>query len=310
MKEIEIVSINISEQKGTIKYPVNKANFSFKGILNDAHSGSWHRQISMLALESIERFEKILGRQIKSGEFAENITTKGMELLKCKPFDKFIGNDVEFIVTQIGKACHGDGCSIYQQVGKCVMPKEGIFLKVLKEGHLSVGENLIYKPKIFRCRIITLSNRAASGEYEDKSGPHISHLLEEYFKEKERMFEISYCLIPDDEKQLKSLIEEAVIENFDIVFTTGGTGIGPKDITVDVVKPMLDKEIPGIMEYIRIKYGSQKPQALLSRSIAGLSKNTFVFTLPGSVRACTEYLSEILPQFEHMLNMLHGIDSH
>ena len=310
MKEIKIVSINISEEKGTIKKPVKEAFFSFKGIVGDAHSGTWHRQVSMLAMESIKRFENVLGRKIEYGEFAENITTEGMEFDNCKPLDKFIGCNVEFVITQIGKSCHGDGCSIFKQVGKCVMPKEGIFLKVLKEGTINVGDSLIYQPKVFKCMVITLSDRAAAGEYEDKSGKLISMLLENYFEEKKQQYKISYNLIPDDSEKLKNLIEKAINENYDFIFTTGGTGISQRDITIETVRPILDKEIPGIMEYIRVKYGSQKTQALLSRGIAGICKNTFVFTLPGSAKACDEYMSEILPQLQHMIYMLYGIDIH
>ena len=96
----------------------------------------------------------------------------------------------------------------------------------------------------------------------------------------------------------------------DIIFTTGGTGIGPDDFTPEVVKPFLNKEIPGIMEYIRLKYGSIKPNALLSRSIAGLAKESLVFTMPGSKKAVTEYMSEITPMLEHLGYMKMGIDNH
>ena len=98
--------------------------------------------------------------------------------------------------------------------------------------------------------------------------------------------------------------------DFDIIFTTGGTGIGPRDITPEVVKPLLDKEIPGIMESIRIKYGMEKPNALLSRSIAGVMKKSLIYTLPGSVRAVNDYMSEILKTLEHLIYMQRGIDAH
>ena len=94
------------------------------------------------------------------------------------------------------------------------------------------------------------------------------------------------------------------------MITTGGTGIGPKDFTPDVIRPMLDKEIPGLMDHIRLKYGAEKPNALISRSIAGVMGNTLVFALPGSVKAVNEYMEEILKSFWHMIYMLHGIDSH
>jgi molybdenum cofactor synthesis domain-containing protein len=95
-----------------------------------------------------------------------------------------------------------------------------------------------------------------------------------------------------------------------LVITTGGTGVGPRDITPEVVKELLDKEIPGIMEMIRMKYGAEKPNALLSRGVAGLMGNAFVYTLPGSVKAVNEYMSEITKTLKHLYLMRMGIDSH
>ena len=93
-------------------------------------------------------------------------------------------------------------------------------------------------------------------------------------------------------------------------FTTGGTGIGERDITVETVSGLLDKQLPGIMELIRVKYGMENPNALLSRGVAGVMGKTLVYTLPGSVRAVTEYLREITKTMDHSLFMLHGIDKH
>ena len=87
---------------------------------------------------------------------------------------------------------------------------------------------------------------------------------------------------------------------YNIIITTGGTGIGPRDITVETVTPMLTKEIPGIMEYIRIRYGTEKPNALLSRGVAGIIGKSLIYTLPGSVRAVEEYMTEILKTLKHL----------
>ena len=129
----KVISVNISEKKGVIKLPVEKITLCDTGIEKDAHAGDWHRQISLLSIESINKFNKVLGRELVFGEFAENITTEGLILYEMKPGDILnIGNKVVLEVTQIGKKCHGDGCAIYTAVGKCVMPKEGIFCKVIK----------------------------------------------------------------------------------------------------------------------------------------------------------------------------------
>ncbi len=309
-ESIKILAVNISEKKGTVKKPVDKIELTEIGVVNDAHSGNWHRQVSLLAKESIDKFAKEAGREIKFGEFAENITTEGLLLHQTKPLDRLLNGNVELEVTQIGKKCHGDNCSIFREIGNCVMPKEGIFARVINHGSLQAGDKLSYHPRIIKVLIITLSDRASRGEYADKSGPQIRNLSTKFFSEIKRQVEFEQVLIADDAQHLKALVEKAVEEQTDIIFTTGGTGIGSRDITPDVVKPILDKEIPGIMELIRMKYGMDKPAALLSRGIAGLKSQTLIYTLPGSVKAVTEYCKEILPTIEHSLYMIYGIDSH
>lgn len=308
--KIKILSVNTSEKKGTIKKPVASIQLSEIGVAGDAHSGKWHRQVSLLAAESISKFSAEAGRKIQYGEFAENITTEGLLLHECKPLDRFRNDNLELEVTQIGKKCHGDNCNIFKEVGNCVMPKEGIFARVIRNGELRAGDELEYLPKIINIRIITLSDRASAGEYADKSGPQIKNLSEKFFAEIRRQTAIINHLIPDHPELLTNLIKNAISEGADVIFTTGGTGIGPRDITPETVRPILDKEIPGIMELIRVKYGMEKPAALLSRSIAGVSGKTLIYCLPGSVKAVTEYCNEILPTIEHSIYMLEGLDSH
>jgi molybdenum cofactor synthesis domain-containing protein len=310
MNQLKIISVNISEKKGTVKNPVDSIHLTNLGVEQDAHSGPWNRQVSLLGTESIRKFEKETGRQVTPGEFAENITTEGLDLWKMHPLDRFNCGDTELEVTQIGKECHGNSCAIFKEVGDCVMPKEGIFCRVIRPGVLRPGDTLEYHPKIFSVHIITLSDRASRGEYEDKSGPRIRELLEEFFTSHHSLFTIHYSLIPDDPDQLKTILSQAKEEKADLVFTTGGTGIGPKDFTPEIVRPFLEKEIPGIMEMIRLKYGNEKPNALASRSIAGVMQQSLVFTLPGSVKAVNEYLVEILRSINHLVMMLHGINLH
>ncbi len=143
----KVISVNISEKKGVIKNPVKKINLCSTGVEKDAHAGNWHRQVSLLAKESISRFEQVLKREIIYGEFAENITTEGLVLFDMIPGDRIkIGGEVLLEVTQIGKKCHGDGCAIFSAAGKCVMPKEGIFCKVITNGTVGADDEIIYLP--------------------------------------------------------------------------------------------------------------------------------------------------------------------
>ena len=306
----KVISVNISEKKGTIKHPVEEITVTGTGVLEDAHAGDWHRQVSLLAVESVEKFSREAKRKIDFGEFAENITTQGIDLPKCHIFDRFRIGETELELTQIGKECHGTACAIFKEVGNCVMPKEGIFCRVLKTGKIKPNDRIVHVPKVFRVSIITLSDRASGGIYEDRSGPRIKEILNANFSSRNQRIEILNVLIPDDADALGKLLIRQKNEGFDFIFTTGGTGIGARDITVETVSGLLDKQIPGIMELIRVKYGMEKPNALLSRGVAGTMGKTMVYTLPGSVKAVTEYMKEITKTMDHALFMLHGIDQH
>ncbi|MDX9942714.1 MAG: molybdopterin-binding protein [Bacteroidales bacterium] len=307
---MKILSVNISEQKGTIKKPVGEIRLGAFGVEEDAHAGNWHRQVSLLGKESVDRFSALAGREITYGEFAENLTTEGLELVKTAPMDRLVGKEVELEITQIGKECHGSSCAIFREVGNCVMPKEGIFARVIRPGVLRPGDELEYIPRVLRFHLITLSDRASRGEYEDRSGPRMVELLEKHFEDRPRSIQIESSIIPDEATALELLIRKSIEAGVDVVITTGGTGVGRRDITVETLKPMLQKEVPGIMEMIRLKYGTRKPNALLSCGIAGFIENTMVYTLPGSVRAVNEYMEEVLKTLEHLIYMRHGLDVH
>jgi len=310
MNHLKIVSVNISETKGTIKKPVDFITITHSGVDGDAHSGPWNRQLSLLGTDSIAKFEKQAGREVRPGEFAENITLEGFDCGKAHPLDRFTCNEVEIEITQIGKECHGTSCAIFRETGDCIMPSEGVFARVLHPGRISAGDVPEFHPRMYRALVITLSDRASAGEYVDKAGARLQESLQKFFSEKGLNLFIHYSLIPDDPHKLEELVHQAKDELVDLVFTTGGTGIGPRDFTVDKIKPMLDKEIPGIMEMIRMKYGSVKPQALISRSVAGVMGKTLVFTLPGSPNAVAEYMDEILKSLQHLIYMMHGIEIH
>ena len=131
----------ISENKGTRKRPVPSiALAEDHGIIGDAHAGSWHRQISLLADESVDKM-RALGADIGAGDFAENILTKGIELVSLPIGSRLIIGETELEVTQIGKKCHSD-CEIKKLVGMCVMPTEGIFVKVIRGGVIRPGDSI------------------------------------------------------------------------------------------------------------------------------------------------------------------------
>lgn len=138
----KIKAISISTKKGTKKNNVPEAELKVDlGMEGDAHAGNWHRQISLLAVESIDKMIA-KGANVSPGNFAENITTEGIELVKLPIGSRLkVGNGIELEVTQIGKECHSR-CEIFKQVGDCIMPREGIFAKVMKAGKIKVGDTI------------------------------------------------------------------------------------------------------------------------------------------------------------------------
>ena len=138
----EVLAVCISEVRGVSKHPVNSIHLiPGHGIEGDAHAGNWHRQVSLLAQESVDKLQSKITLQLKPGDFAENVLTRGIDL-KSLP----VGTRLRLVtalgeVTQIGKECHND-CAIRQQVGDCCMPREGIFLRVLEEGYLRPGDEI------------------------------------------------------------------------------------------------------------------------------------------------------------------------
>lgn len=142
-----IEAICISKKKGIVKKPVAQAEFQVGfGIAEDAHGGDWHRQVSLLAGESIDTVKKRLP-SLKDGAFAENIVTRGLDLAAVKVGERLrIGGKIILEITQIGKQCHNDGCAIKKATGDCIMPKEGVFAKVIQGGSAKAGDEIAVLP--------------------------------------------------------------------------------------------------------------------------------------------------------------------
>lgn len=142
----KVIAINISEKKGVPKVPIEQGEFIVDfGLKGDAHGGKWHRQVSFLGQESIDKMTALGIKGLCMGKFAENITTEGIELYTL-PIGTIMNiGEVIFEVTQIGKECH-QKCAIYHQIGDCIMPKEGIFARVVKGGIIKPGDEIVIKP--------------------------------------------------------------------------------------------------------------------------------------------------------------------
>ncbi|GFZ29728.1 molybdenum cofactor sulfurase [Clostridium zeae] len=138
----KVLSINISEIKGVIKTPISEGFFKVEhGLEGDGHAGKWHRQVSLLAKESIDKMIKLGVQDLTPGKFAENITTEGIVLHELPIGTRIIIGETIQEVTQVGKECH-NGCAIKNKVGKCIMPTEGIFTRIVKSGVIRPGDKI------------------------------------------------------------------------------------------------------------------------------------------------------------------------
>ena len=277
----KVKAICLSKKKGTAKIPVEKIevieNYGFK---NDAHAGSWHRQVSLLSYETREAFKQ-MGSTVEDGSFGENLLISGIDFNAIEVGTCLKIGDVILEITQLGKSCHNH-CAIYHQVGKCIMPTNGLFSRVLKGGTIQLNDSvevLKERDKRLRVAILTLSDKGSQGQREDLSGPYI----QDYFKEK-GYYVTSYEILPDEQ----ALIEQALINlsdrcHNDLIITTGGTGLS--------------------IRYESMKYTNR---AMLSRGVSILRNQTLIINLPGSLKAVKESLDIIIDPLKHGLEILKG----
>ena len=295
----KVVSVNISEKKGTIKHPVEQIELKKGfGIEGDAHAGDWHRQVSLLDLSSFDKMHNNASVELKPGIFAENITTEGVDLWHLPVGTRLEIGDTLLEITQIGKECHRH-CQVFRQVGDCVMPREGIFAKVITEGMIKAGQSIKIIPTL-RVAILTVSDKGSTGERADLSGPALAEALEG------KATVLIQDIVPDDFEQIKEKLIAYSEQGLDLVFTTGGTGFAPRDNTPEATMAVVERPAPGIVEAIRAQSLKITPFAMLSRATAGIRGKTLIINFPGSPKAALECLEVFLPVMNHAVETLRG----
>ncbi|MBR0262175.1 MAG: molybdenum cofactor biosynthesis protein [Selenomonadaceae bacterium] len=299
----KINAICISERRGTAKTFVDSVMLLTEfGIDGDAHAGDWHRQVSFLGLAAVDDF-KARGAKVEAGSFGENFLVEGFDFKNLPLATRLKCGDVFFEITQIGKECHSH-CAIYRQVGDCIMPREGVFARVLHGGKISVGDELeLAAEKIpLDAAIITVSDRGFYGlRDEDKSGDKCEEILTAAGY---KIF--SRTTLPDIKKMLvKKLIELADV-GVGLIVTTGGTGFSVRDITPEATLEVCTRLAPGIPEAMRNLSMQVTRRAMLSRAVAGIRKRSLIVNLPGSPKAVDECLNFVLSELKHGIEILRG----
>ena len=310
----KIVALCISEARGTVKHAVPEVKLIKDfGIEGDAHAGHWHRQVSLLSAEQVAAFnERIVESKagIKpaiSGTFGENILVSGIDLRNLPVGTLLKAGEVVLKLSQIGKECHSH-CQIFQRVGDCIMPREGVFATVEHAGSLKPGmEITVELPTVdapLRAAVITLSDKGSIGERVDTSGPRAAELLAQAGYEV-----VEQVLLPDVqakiERELKRLADSRQV---DLILTTGGTGMAPRDVTPEATLAVATRNVPGIAEAIRAGSLAITKRAMLSRGVSVLRNNTLIVNLPGSKKAVEEALELVLPTLEHGIRLAKGTD--
>lgn len=302
-----IEAICVSEKKGQRKSPVKSAVLiANDGIETDAHAGAGHRQVSILAADDIETVRKDLP-DIGPGDFAENLIVSGLDLGSLGLGTRLrLGGEAVLSITQIGKVCHTP-CRIGELTGDCIMPRLGLFARVVEGGRISDSDPAEIIEAVgrdtYQAVVLTISDRCSRGEAQDTAGPAVANRLGASLAAHVYATEI----IPDESGTIAGRLKHYCDgHSIDLVVTVGGTGFSPRDVTPEATRQVIERPTPGLDEAMRGASLAKTPHAMLSRGVSGICGATLIVNLPGSTRAAVENLDAIIPALGHGLAKLRG----
>ena len=262
--------------------------------------------MSLLAGEDVQAVRSKLP-DIASGDFAENIILSGVDLATLGLGSRLrLGSQAELTISQVGKVCHSH-CRIYDMTGDCIMPRLGLFARVLSGGEIFVGDDVevlkVIPRETFQAVVLTISDRCSRGVAEDTAGPAVAKKLQESLGAHIYAAEVLPDECPEISERLKHYCDGHTI---DLVVTVGGTGFSPRDVTPEATQEVIDRPTPGLDEAMRAGSLAITPHAMLSRAASGICGSTLIVNLPGSLQGACENLEAILPALGHGLKKLRG----
>jgi molybdopterin adenylyltransferase len=304
-----VAFVCVSRRRGVPKRAVPRARLlTDHGIEGDSHAGPWHRQVSLLDAADIEDM-RARGLALEPGAFGENLGVRDLDLGLLGVGSRLAVGDAELEVTQVGKTCH-TRCAIYVRAGDCIMPRLGLFARVVRGGEVAEGATVEVLAAVGRDAlqfgVVTVSDRCAAGAARDTAGPAVGELLTERLAA-HRAFS---AVVPDERDAIAATLADLADRDLALVITVGGTGLAPRDVTPEATRQVISREVPGLAEAMRAASATVTPNAWLSRAVCGVRRRTLIVNLPGSRKAATENLEAILPALPHAVATLRGDASH
>jgi len=303
-----VVAVCSAEVKGPKQAIASGRLVAGRGLEGDAHAGDWHRQLSLLDEAAIQTM-RTRGLQLEPGAFGENLVLAGIELDRLGIGSVLQLGEAELELTQVGKVCHSR-CRIYHQVGDCIMPRAGVFARVLNGGMVEPGALVRVLRAVDRATpqaaVVTVSDSTAWEAAADTSGPAVVRMLEKRLGAHIAVTTV----VADEEDQLITRLHDLCDRALDLVITTGGTGCAARDRTPEATRQVIEREVPGLAEAMRSASSRITPHAWLQRGICGIRGSTLILNLPGSRKGATENLEAVLPVLGHAVALLRGDTTH
>ena len=302
-----VEALCVSARKGERKRPVESVELRAEhGIEGDAHAGSWHRQVSLLATGDVEEARRA-GLEVAPGDFAENALVSGLDLGALGLGSRLrLGAEAVVSITQIGKACH-EPCAVGRRLGDCLMPRRGLFARVEAGGTVRAGDAVEAVETVGReCLqvvVLTISDRCSRGEAEDTAGPAVAARAEAALGAHVYAREV----LPDERERIAArLAHYCDGHSIDLVVTAGGTGFSSRDVTPEATREVVERFAPGLDEAMRAASMAKTPHAVLSRGASGIRGSTLVLNVPGSERGAVECFEAVAGSLGHGLYLLRG----